>query len=50
VRVIMQWYDVPDGPVRTDGRDFKNKYVFHCHNLEHEDHMMMGEIEVQRRL
>ena len=49
VRVIMQWYDVPDGPVRTDGRDFKNKYVFHCHNLEHEDHMMMGEIEVRRR-
>ena len=50
VRVIMQWYDVPDGPARTDGLDFKNKYVFHCHNLEHEDHMMMGEIEVRRRL
>ena len=51
VRVIIRWYDVPAGPPRNppDGKNFKNKYVFHCHNLEHEDHAMMGEIEVQPR-
>ena len=30
--------------VRFDG--FKGKYVFHCHNLEHEDMMMMGNFQV----
>ncbi|MBC7277530.1 multicopper oxidase family protein [Nocardioides sp.] len=30
--------------VRFDG--FRGKYVFHCHNLEHEDMMMMGNFEV----
>jgi spore coat protein A len=30
--------------VNFDG--FKGKYVFHCHNLEHEDMMMMGNFEV----
>jgi spore coat protein A len=29
---------------RFDG--FTGKYVFHCHNLEHEDYAMMGEFEV----
>lgn len=29
---------------RFDGH--KGKYVFHCHNLEHEDMMMMGNFEV----
>lgn len=26
---------------------FRGKYVFHCHNLEHEDHMMMANFEVK---
>ena len=26
--------------------DFLGKYVFHCHNLEHEDHNMMSQFEV----
>jgi FtsP/CotA-like multicopper oxidase with cupredoxin domain len=26
--------------------DFKGKYVFHCHNLEHEDMVMMGNFQV----
>lgn len=30
--------------VRFDG--YKGMYVFHCHNLEHEDMMMMGNIQV----
>jgi spore coat protein A len=29
---------------RFDG--YRGKYVFHCHNLEHEDMMMMGNFEV----
>lgn len=30
--------------VRFDG--YRGKYVFHCHNLEHEDMMMMSNFEV----
>ena len=29
---------------RFDG--YRGKYVFHCHNLEHEDMMMMANFEV----
>jgi len=29
---------------RFDG--YRGKYVFHCHNLEHEDMMMMSNFEV----
>lgn len=41
--------DLPGGEVaeviaRFDG--FRGKYVFHCHNLEHEDMMMMANLEV----
>jgi spore coat protein A, manganese oxidase len=40
----------PAGPrevrlaVRCEG--FRGKYVFHCHNLEHEDMMVMANFEV----
>ena len=30
--------------LRFDG--YRGKYVFHCHNLEHEDRMMMANFEV----
>jgi spore coat protein A len=30
--------------VKFDG--FRGKYIFHCHNLEHEDMMMMANFEV----
>jgi spore coat protein A, manganese oxidase len=30
--------------VRFDG--YRGKYAFHCHNLEHEDMMMMANFEV----
>jgi len=30
--------------VRFDG--YRGRYVFHCHNLEHEDMMMMANFEV----
>ncbi len=41
--------DVPPGPfvrllIRFDG--YRGKYAFHCHNLEHEDMMMMANFEV----
>ncbi len=26
---------------------YTGRYVFHCHNLEHEDHMMMSQFEVR---
>ncbi|KAB8169886.1 multicopper oxidase domain-containing protein [Streptomyces sp. 3MP-14] len=47
------WKDTLDlGPAeqariitRFDG--YRGKYVFHCHNLEHEDMMMMGNFEVR---
>jgi spore coat protein A len=26
--------------------DYRGRFVFHCHNLEHEDMAMMGNIEV----
>jgi spore coat protein A len=34
VRVVMNFHD------------FRGVYVFHCHNLEHEDHDMMTQFEV----
>jgi len=27
--------------------EFTGRYVFHCHNIEHEDMRMMGQFEVQ---
>jgi spore coat protein A, manganese oxidase len=44
VRVIMKWPPIPDngGVVAS----FRNRYVFHCHNLEHEDHDMMLQLKV----
>jgi spore coat protein A, manganese oxidase len=41
--------DVPPGQVvRVLARfdSYRGKYVFHCHNLEHEDMMMMANFEV----
>lgn len=45
------WKDtvfVRGGPVEVAVRftDYRGKYVLHCHNLEHEDMMMMTNIEV----
>ena len=38
----------PDETVRVIVRftDYPGRYMFHCHNLEHEDNAMMGQIEV----
>lgn len=41
--------DVPAGEtvrVITRFTDFTGTYVFHCHNLEHEDRMMMAQFQV----
>lgn len=45
------WKDtvwIPSGGVRIIARfsGYRGKYVFHCHNLEHEDMMMMANFEV----
>ena len=46
------WKDTVDlGPGETANilvrfRGFRGRYVFHCHNLEHEDMAMMGNFEV----
>jgi len=45
------WKDtvwIPSGGVRVIARfsGYRGKYVFHCHNLEHEDMMMMANFEV----
>jgi spore coat protein A, manganese oxidase len=59
-RVIMKWPDVPAVPTLPAGvptptgafppGTFRERYVFHCHNLEHEDHDMMGQFRVLPRL
>ena len=45
-------YDLPEGPdsmlrVFIRFRDFRGKYVMHCHNLVHEDHAMMLRFDVE---
>ena len=45
LRVIMKWPPVPD--IGAPIGQFHDRYVFHCHNLEHEDHDMMMQIKVQ---
>ena len=49
VRVLTRWPAVPPVPSLPSplaaGR-FTNRYVFHCHNLGHEDHDMMAQIRV----
>jgi spore coat protein A len=46
------WKDTIDlGPGETANilvkfTDYRGRYVFHCHNLEHEDMAMMGNFEV----
>ena len=40
----MTWPPVPDNG-GIPGR-FGNTFVFHCHNIEHEDHDMMMQVQV----
>lgn len=44
IRIMMRW---PKVPVTDEPDSFSHLYVFHCHNLEHEDHDMMAQIGVQ---
>ena len=55
VRVLMQWPDVPVNPNNSNAAQvagqpafdfFERRYVFHCHNVDHEDHDMMAQIRV----
>ncbi len=32
--------------VHVNFRDFTGNFMFHCHNLEHEDHFMMARFDV----
>lgn len=42
-RVLMKWPKVPVGPKPGP---YVRRYPFHCHNVEHEDHDMMLQFEV----
>ncbi len=44
VRVIMKWPPIPANGGIVGA--FRDTYVFHCHNLEHEDHDMMLQFKV----
>jgi len=49
VRVLMKWPAVPSRPslpMLPAAGSFTNRYVFHCHNLGHEDHDMMSQFRV----
>jgi len=49
VRVLMRWPAVPPAPplpTPVAASKFTNRYVFHCHNLGHEDHDMMTQFKV----
>ena len=45
VRVLTKWPRVPVEPGSTS--PFVRRYPFHCHQLEHEDHMMMLQFKVE---
>ena len=55
VRVLMQWPAVPANPANgsapvLSGQPtfdfFERRYVFHCHNIDHEDHDMMAQFRL----
>ncbi len=46
VKVLIRWPEVPRG---TEPTKFARRFPLHCHNLEHEDHDMMIQFEVQKR-
>jgi spore coat protein A, manganese oxidase len=48
VRVLMRWPDVPVNPANpaANAAFFQRRYVFHCHNIDHEDHDMMAQIRI----
>ena len=51
---FRSWKDVVNVPKHETARfivrydDFPGKWMFHCHILDHEDHGMMGVLEVKR--
>ncbi len=49
-KIIMTWPDVPDDVLARAATTFVNRYVFHCHNLQHEDRDMMAQLQVLPRL
>jgi spore coat protein A len=48
VRVLMRWPDVPVNPAnpQPEAAFFQRRYVFHCHNIDHEDHDMMAQVRI----
>ena len=54
VRALMQWPDVPVNPNNAEVSAaparpftfFERRYVFHCHNVDHEDRDMMAQLRV----
>ena len=57
VRVLMQWPDVPVNGANSAARVvsgqptfdfFERRYVFHCHNIDREDHHMMAQFRIRQ--
>ena len=48
-QLITTWPDVPPDPLGRAARAFRDRYVFHCHNLQHEDDDMMAQMRILPR-
>ena len=57
VRVLMQWPDVPVNGANSTAQVvsgqptfdfFERRYVFHFHNIDHEDHDMMAQFRIRQ--
>ena len=44
--VITTWPDVPPDVLGRAARTFRDRYVFHCHNMQHEDDDMMAQMRI----
>lgn len=48
-QIIMTWPDIPADVLGRPEGAFKNTYLFHCHNMQHEDSRMMSQMKVLPR-
>ena len=55
VRVVMQWPAVPVSPANSSAAVlsgqpafdfFERRCVFHCYNIDHEDHDMIAQVRL----
>ena len=48
-QIIMTWPDVPADVLSRPAGLFKDTYLFHCHNMQHEDSRMMSQLKLLPR-